>query len=192
MQEAIPQIFGDEELARVVEAILMVAPEPVAAADIASTLSVSTDQVEAVLVQLRAEYDRDERGFELREVGGGWRYYSRPTYDPFVSQFVSGSRLQKLSQAALETLAVIAYRQPVTRQKVSSIRGVNVDSVIRSLLARGLIESAGETASGATLFQTTTEFLERMGLRSLDELSPLAPHLPHRDELFELAQSLEK
>ncbi|WP_297555621.1 SMC-Scp complex subunit ScpB [uncultured Actinomyces sp.] len=192
MQEAIPQIFGDEELAKVVEAILMVAPEPVAAADIASTLSVSADQVEAVLVQLHAEYDRDERGFELREVGGGWRYYSRPTYDPFVSQFVSGSRLQKLSQAALETLAVIAYRQPVTRQKVSSIRGVNVDSVIRSLLARDLIESAGETASGATLFQTTTEFLERMGLRSLDELSPLAPHLPHRDELFEIAQSLEK
>ncbi|WP_072341549.1 SMC-Scp complex subunit ScpB [Actinomyces urinae] len=192
MQEAIPQIFGDEELAKVIEAILMVAPEPVASTDIANALGIAGDQVETALTQLRAEYERDERGFELREVGGGWRYYSRPAYDPFVTHFVSGSRMQKLSQAALETLAVIAYRQPVTRQKVSSIRGVNVDSVVRSLQARGLIESAGETASGATLFQTTTEFLERMGLRSLDELSPLAPHLPHRDELSELAQSLEK
>lgn len=192
MQEAIPQIFGDKELAKVIEAILMVAPEPVASVDIANALDIADDQVEAALTQLSAEYERDERGFELREVGGGWRYYSRSSYDPLVSQFVSGSRMQKLSQAALETLAVIAYRQPVTRQKVSSIRGVNVDSVVRSLQARGLIESAGETASGATLFQTTTEFLERMGLRSLDELSPLAPHLPHRDELSELAQSLEK
>ena len=192
MQEAIPQIFSDKELTKIIEAILMVVPEPVASVDIANALNIADDQVEVALTQLRAEYDRDERGFELREVGGGWRYYSRSSYDPFVSQFVSGSRMQNLSQAALETLAVIAYRQPVTRQKVSSIRGVNVDSVVRSLQARGLIESAGETASGATLFQTTTEFLERMGLRSLDELSPLAPHLPHRDELSELAQSLEK
>lgn len=192
MQEAIPQIFSDKELTKIIEAILMVVPEPVASVDIANALNIADDQVEVALTQLRAEYDRDERGFELREVGGGWRYYSRSAYDPLVSQFVSGSRMQKLSQAALETLAVIAYRQPVTRQKVSSIRGVNVDSVVRSLQARGLIESAGETASGATLFQTTTEFLERMGLRSLDELSPLAPHLPHRDELSELAQSLEK
>lgn len=190
MQEAIPHI-ADEELARALEAILMVVEQPASVADIAETLIVSEDQVVEVLGSLREEYDRDQRGFELREVGGGWRFYSRAQYDPFVSRFVVGNHSQKLSQAALETLAVIAYRQPVTRQKVSAIRGVNVDSVVRSLQARGLIESASETASGATLFQTTTEFLERMGLRSLDELSPLAPHLPDRDELEEIAQDLE-
>ena len=110
MQEAIPQIFSGKELTKIIEAILMVVPEPVASVDIANALNIADDQVEVALTQLRAEYDRDERGFELREVGGGWRYYSRPSYDPFVSQFVSGSRMQNLSQAALETLAVIAYR----------------------------------------------------------------------------------
>ncbi|MDO5034050.1 MAG: SMC-Scp complex subunit ScpB [Actinomycetaceae bacterium] len=191
MQEAIPHI-DDRELARALEAILMVVEHPASTGDLARALEVSPQQIDAVLAGLKNEYDRDQRGFELRDVGGGWRFYSRAQYDPFVSKFIVGNQSQKLTQAALETLAVIAYRQPVTRQKVSSIRGVNVDSVVRSLQARGLIESAGETPSGATLFQTTTEFLERMGLRSLEELSPLAPHLPDRDELEDIAQTLEK
>ena len=190
MQQAIPHI-DDEELARALEAILMVVDAPASVQDLAEVFSISEEQVSSVLENLRDEYDREERGFELREVADGWRFYSRPLYDPFVSRFIVGNHTQKLTQAALETLAVVAYRQPVTRQKVSAIRGVNVDSVIRNLTARGLIEDAGETASGATLFKTTDEFLERMGLRSLDELSPLAPHLPDREELDEIAQTWE-
>ncbi|MDO5048313.1 MAG: SMC-Scp complex subunit ScpB [Actinomycetaceae bacterium] len=190
MQQAIPHV-DDEGLAGALEAILMVVDSPASVQDLSEALAVSTDQISDVLTNLRNEYERDNRGFELREVGGGWRFYSRPIYDPFVSRFIVGNHTQKLTQAALETLAVIAYRQPVTRQKVSAIRGVNVDSVIRSLTARGLIEDAGETPTGATLFATTPEFLERMGLRSLDELSPLAPYLPDREELEEIAETWE-
>lgn len=191
MQEAIPHL-DDNALARALEAILMVVDAPASTADLAEALSVSEEQVSGVLENLKETYDREERGFELRDVAGGWRFYSRPKYDAFVSKFIVGNHTQKLTQAALETLAVIAYRQPVTRQKVSAIRGVNVDSVVRNLTARGLIEDAGETATGATLFKTTDEFLERMGLRSLDELSPLAPHLPSREDLPELTEQWEK
>ena len=145
MQQAIPHI-NDEELARALEAILMVIDAPASVQDLAEALSISVEQVGLVLENLRDEYDREQRGFELREVAGGWRIYSRPQYDPFVSRFIVGNHTQKLTQAALETLAVVAYRQPVTRQKVSAIRGVNVDSVIRVDCPRPIEDR--ETVSG--------------------------------------------
>ena len=130
------------------------------------------------------------RGFELREVAGGWRIYSARAYADVVGRFVVGSSHARLSQAALETLAVIAYRQPISRARIARIRGVNVDGVVRTLLARGLVEETGTTPSGARLYGTTGEFLEKMGMTSLSELVPLAPYLPSADALDELEEEL--
>jgi segregation and condensation protein B len=133
---------------------------------------------------LAAFYDETGRGFELRRIGGGWRYYTREEHAAVVARQVTEGQQARLSQAALETLSVIAYSQPVSRGRVSAVRGVNVDGVIRTLLARGLIAEAGrDEESGAALFATTGYFLERMGLVSLDDLPPLAPHLPDVAEL---------
>ncbi|WP_159622539.1 SMC-Scp complex subunit ScpB [Ruania rhizosphaerae] len=167
-----------------VEAILMVAEAPVPADRIASVLNVPTAQVTQTLETLVAEYAGGPRpyGFELREVGGGWRFYSHPAFSEAVDAFVLDGQTARLTQAALETLAVIAYRQPVSRGRVSAIRGVNVDSVVRTLLTRGLVEEAGrDEEGGATLYRTTSYFLERLGLRTLDDLPPLAPYLPDID-----------
>ena len=177
-----------------IEAILMVASEPVAASDLADVLGASVEDVEAQLRALAAEYlgegqDRP-RGFELREVAGGWRIYSARAYADVVGRFVVGSSHARLSQAALETLAVIAYRQPISRARICRIRGVNVDGVVRTLLARGLVEETGLTPSGARLYGTTGEFLEKMGITSLSELVPLAPYLPDADALDELEEEL--
>jgi len=167
-----------------VEAILMVVDEPVAAADLAAALDVPEAEVVAVLQGLRDEYadPSNPRGFEAREVDGRWRIYSSRLYADVVGRFLVEGQSSRLSQAALETLAVVAYRQPVTRGQVSQVRGVNVDSVMKTLAARGLVTEVGET-SGAVLYGTTTEFLERMGLASLDELPALAPYLPALEEL---------
>ena len=174
-----------------IEAILMVASEPVAASDLADVLGVSVEDIEAQLRGLAAEYlggGQDcPRGFELREVAGGWRIYSARAYADVVGRFVVGSSHARLSQAALETLAVIAYRQPISRARICRIRGVNVDGVVRTLLARGLVEETGLTPSGARLYG---EFLEKMGLTSLAELVPLAPYLPDADALEELEEEL--
>lgn len=161
------------------EAVLMVVDEPVPAAELAVALEVPESVVAAALAELRDEYaDPDApRGFELREVDGGWRLYSSRLYADVVGRFVVDGQSARLSQAALETLAVVAYRQPVTRGQVSQIRGVNVDSVMKTLAARGLVTEVGETG-GAVLYGTSTEFLDRMGLSSLDDLPPLAPYLP--------------
>ncbi|WP_084103870.1 SMC-Scp complex subunit ScpB [Demequina sp. NBRC 110056] len=161
------------------EAILMVVDEPVAAADIAAAIDATIDTVTAALVALRDEYaDPDApRGFELREVDGRWRVYSSRLYADAVGAFVVEGQSARLSQAALETLAVVAYRQPVTRGQVSQVRGVNVDSVMKTLSARGLVTEVGEIG-GALQYGTTTEFLERMGLATLDDLPELAPYLP--------------
>ncbi|WP_246465235.1 SMC-Scp complex subunit ScpB [Ruania alkalisoli] len=167
-----------------VEAILMVAEAPVPADRIASVLNVPTAQVTQTLEALVAEYGGGPRpyGFELREVAGGWRFYSHPAFSAAVDAFVLDGQTARLTQAALETLAVIAYRQPVSRGRVSAIRGVNVDSVVRTLLTRGLVEEAGrDEEGGATLYRTTSYFLERLGLRTLDDLPPLAPYLPDID-----------
>ncbi|BDZ61135.1 segregation and condensation protein B [Demequina sediminis] len=161
------------------EAVLMVVDEPVPAAELAVALEVPESVVAEALAELRDEYaDPDApRGFELREVDGGWRLYSSRLYADVVGRFVVDGQSARLSQAALETLAVVAYRQPVTRGQVSQIRGVNVDSVMKTLAARGLVTEVGETG-GAVLYGTSTEFLDRMGLSSLDDLPPLAPYLP--------------
>jgi segregation and condensation protein B len=166
------------------EAVLMVVDEPVAPADIAVAIGVPEPKVLEALHALRDEYSDPAapRGFELRDVDGRWRMYSSRLYADVVGAFVVDGQSARLSQAALETLAVVAYRQPVTRGQVSQIRGVNVDSVMKTLSARGLITEVGEIG-GAVQFGTSTEFLERMGVASLDELPPLAPYLPELSDV---------
>jgi len=170
------------------EAVLMVADEPIPPVELATALAVPVDDVLSALHELAAEYRGEHggrpRGFELRAAGGGWRVYSAPAHAEVVGRFVQGGQTARLTQAALETLAVIAYRQPVSRGQVSAVRGVNVDGVVRTLVARGLVAEAGQDPhTGAGLFGTTGYFLERMGFTSLDELPPLAPHLPDMDDL---------
>jgi segregation and condensation protein B len=171
-----------------IEAVLMVIDEPVTEMSLASALELPVEDVLAHLHDLAAEYDQTNRGFTIRGIAGGWRVYSRPEYAPVIEKFLLDGAQARLSQAALETLAVIAYRQPVSRSRVSSVRGVNVDGVVRTLLSRGLIEEMGEEGEfGATLYGTTSYFLQRLGLGSLDELPALAPYLPEVDVLDELA-----
>lgn len=161
------------------EAILLVVDEPVAEATLAETLSEPVERVAAALVELSAEYTEAGRGFDLRRAAGGWRLYTRAEQAPYVERFVLDGQQARLTQAALETLAVVAYKQPVTRSRVAAIRGVNSDGVIRTLLTRGLVEEAGtEPDSGAYLYRTTSVFLEKLGLDSVDQLPPLAPFLP--------------
>jgi segregation and condensation protein B len=171
-----------------IEAVLMVVDEPVTEMALATALQLPVNDVLAHLHALAGEYDASQRGFALRGIAGGWRIYSRPEYAPVVEKFLLDGAQAKLTQAALETLAVIAYRQPISRSRVSSVRGVNVDGVVRTLLSRGLIEEMREEGeSGATLYGTTSYFLQRLGLGSLDELPALAPYLPEVDVLDELA-----
>jgi segregation and condensation protein B len=184
---------GEVDVSGALEALLLLASEPLSVTELAQAVGVPEPLVAETLAELVAFYDETGRGFELRELGGGWRYYTREEYADLVSRYVLEGQQARLSQAALETLAVIAYSQPISRGRVSAVRGVNVDGVIRTLLARGLIEEAGhDRDSGAVVFATTSYFLERMGLRSLDELPPLAPHLPAVEELeAELGQLAE-
>ncbi len=176
-----------------VEAVLMVADEPVGAVQLATVLGLPTREVEAVLTDLAAEYRGETgarpRGFELREAGGGWRIYSSAAHADVVGRFVVDGQSARLTQAALETLAVIAYRQPVTRGQVSAVRGVNVESVVRTLVSRGLVAEVGTEPSGAVLYGTTSYFLERMGMSTLDELPPLAPYLPDLESLGSLDEA---
>ncbi len=166
------------------EAVLMIADQPLDHVTLAQAVSAPPAEVEAALVELAAEYTDQGRGFELRNVGGGWRYFTREEYAPVVEAFVLEGQQARLTQAALETLAVVAYRQPVSRSRVSAIRGVNVDGVIRTLLTRGLIEEAGvDASSGAVLYRTSSYFLERMGMADLSELPEIAPLLPEIDDL---------
>lgn len=172
------------ELSAVLEAILLVTDEPVPATTLAQVAERPTIDVESALQVLTEDYTASGRGFELRLVAGGWRLYTRPECAAYVERFVVDGQQARLTQAALETLAVIAYRQPVTRARVSAVRGVNVDGVIRTLLARGLIADAGQDPESAgTLYRTSPLFLERLGLQSLEELPALAPLLPELSEL---------
>lgn len=171
-----------------VEAVLMVIDEPVAEPVLAAALEVPVPDVAAVLQQLSQGYDEEQRGFMLRCYAGGWRIYSRAECAPAVERFLLGGAQARLSQAALETLAVIAYRQPISRSRISAVRGVSVDGVVRTLLARGLItEMTSQSPSSAMLLGTTDLFLQRMGVNDLDELPALAPYLPSSDVLDELA-----
>lgn len=177
------------------EAVLMVADEPIAAVRLATVMALPTARVEALLDELAAEYRGERggrpRGFEVRRVGDGWRIYSAPAYADVVGRFVLEGQTARLTQAALETLAVIAYRQPVTRGQVSAVRGVNVDGVVRTLTTRGLVAEVGtDPSSGAVLYQTTGYFLERMGLSNLDEMPPLAPYLPDIDSFEGVDQAI--
>jgi segregation and condensation protein B len=163
------------------EAILLVADEPVGENMLAQVLEVAQAEISASLHELADSYTEQGRGFELREVAGGWRYYTRGEFAPVVERFVRDGQEVRLTQAALETLAVVAYRQPVGRAQVSAVRGVNCDSVMRTLVLRGLVEEAGtDHETGAILFRTTGYFLERLGLASLEQLPELAPFLPEQ------------
>ncbi|UCN16503.1 SMC-Scp complex subunit ScpB [Cellulomonas iranensis] len=170
------------------EAVLMVADEPIPAVRLAAALALPTARVDELLAELAAEYRGEHggrpRGFELRQAGEGWRIYSDPAYGDVVGRFVVDGQTARLTQAALETLAVVAYRQPVSRGQVSAVRGVNVDGVMRTLTTRGLVAEVGQDAvTGAVLYGTTGYFLERIGLSTLDELPPLAPYLPDIETL---------
>ncbi|MFD7160858.1 SMC-Scp complex subunit ScpB [Kribbella sp. NPDC059898] len=179
-------VVDDDTMRRAVEAILMVTDEPLPVLTLARAVGRPTGDIAAALAGLAAEYTEQGRGFDLREVGGGWRYYTRPEAAQYVERFVLDGQQSRITQAALETLAVVAYKQPVSRARVSAIRGVNVDGVMRTLVARGLVEEAGaDTESQATLYRTTTYFLERMGMQSLDDLPELAPYLPEMDDIEE-------
>ena len=176
-------------LAARLEAVLLVTDEPVPAVVLASVVAHPTPDVEAELVRLADEYTAQGRGFELRHVAGGWRLYTRQECAPWVERFVLDGQSARLTQAALETLAVIAYRQPVTRARISAVRGVNVDGVVRTLLARGLITEAGQdTDTAGTLYRTTPLLLEKLGLQSLEDLPPLAPLLPELSDLADTDQ----
>ncbi|MGN6721314.1 MAG: SMC-Scp complex subunit ScpB [Marmoricola sp.] len=172
------------DLRPALEAVLMVADQPLEVTALAAVLGYPTDEVAEALNGLAGEYAADGRGFELREVGGGWRFYTRAEFAPVVEAFLLEGQQARLTQAALETLAVVAYRQPVSRARVSAIRGVNVDGVMRTLLNRGLVEDAGtDRETGAHLYRTSSYFLERIGIGSLDELPELAPFLPDLGDL---------
>src|ERR1700723_2728187 len=185
-----PELDGDAGtgpgLRTCLEAILLVADEPVTGNLLAQIVERPTGDVEAALRELSAAYTAEERGFDLREVAGGWRLYTRDECAEVVERFVSDGQEIRLTQAALETLAVVAYRQPVSRARVSAVRGVNCDGVMRTLVLRGLVEETGTDAeTGAILYRTTGYFLERLGLASLEDLPDLAPFLPEDIEDIE-------
>jgi segregation and condensation protein B len=180
------------ELRPALEAVLMVADQPLDHLTLASAVGYPPDQVADALAGLAQEYADQGRGFDLRNVAGGWRFYTREEYAAVVEAFVLDGQQARLTQAALETLAVVAYKQPVSRARVSAIRGVNVDGVMRTLVARGLVEEAGHDAeTTATLYRTTGYFLERIGVTSLDELPELAPFLPEMADLDDRDEQAE-
>ena len=179
-----PPSADDLALKPTLEAVLMVTDQPIDTLSLAQASGRAPGDVERALRELADEYTHQGRGFELRDVGGGWRFYSRADYAAVVERFVVEGQQARLTAAALETLAVVAYRQPVSRGRVAAIRGVNVDSVMRTLLSRGLVCEAGvDSESGAHLFATTAYFLERMGLSTLQELPEIAPFLPEMAEI---------
>ena len=181
--------MSNVEVDRSIEAILMVVDEPVTELTLAQVLERTVDEIEAALARLSQSYE--DRGFSLKKIGGGWRFYSHPDLAGVVERFVLDGQQSRLTQAALETLSVVAYRQPVSRARVSAIRGVNVEAVMKTLITRGLVEESGlEHETGAILYRTTSFFLERLGLNSLDDLPALAPYLPNLEALDDILDSL--
>ncbi|MEN9736811.1 MAG: hypothetical protein RJA26_44 [Actinomycetota bacterium] len=184
------QAVDDDNLLAAIEAILMVAEAPIPLISLAGALDRPLNEIRNAVTELQADYSGTaegsrKRGFELREVGGGWRIYVREEFDWAVNMFVANENPTKLSQAALETLAVIAYKQPISRGQVASIRAVNVDSVVRTLLSRGLItELFTDAETGAINYGTTELTLQLLGINSLDELPPISPYLPSADSEF--------
>jgi segregation and condensation protein B len=176
-----------DETLRALEAVLFVADEPVSSTVLAQLLEMDRGSVEASLARLAEEYERTGSGLVLRNVAGGWRLSSHPSASPVVEKFILSSRHTRLTKAALETMAIVAYKQPVTRHQVAAIRGVNSDGVLAALVDRGLLEEVGrdEGPGRPLLYGTTPEFLERLGLASIGDLPSLAPLLeePERDDL---------
>jgi len=186
---ALSEPIATESLRGVIEAILMVAEVPLSIVHLATSLDMPVTEVREAVLAVKADFDGENgtrpRGFELREVGGGWRVFVREEYEWAVREFISNENPTKLSQAALETLAVIAYRQPIARGQIASIRGVNVDTVVRTLLSRGLItELFTDSETGAINYGTTETFLETLGINALDDLPLISPYLP--DANFDL------
>jgi segregation and condensation protein B len=178
----------DLDLRGSLEALLIVVDEPTPVAQLAALVERTVPEVLAELNDLAATYLNEGRGFELRETGAGWRLYSSASFAPVVERYVLDGQQARLTQASLETLAVVAYKQPVSRGRVSAVRGVNCDGVMRTLATRGLIEEAGvESGSGASLYRTSQYFLERMGLDSVADLPDIAPYLPDLDSLDDLS-----
>lgn len=179
-----PGLDRPEALRPALEAVLMVADQPLDSLTLAAAVGHPPEEVAGALAALAEEYAAQDRGFELRSVAGGWRYYTREEYAAVVERFVMDGQQARLTQAALETLAVIAYMQPVSRARVSAVRGVSVDGVMRTLVTRGLVEEAGQdAATTAVLYRTSSYFLERIGVTSLDELPDIAPLLPDIGDL---------
>jgi segregation and condensation protein B len=182
----------DTELGAVLEALLLVVDTPVTVDSLAAATEQPAYRVAAKLRLMADELTERDSGIDLREAGGGWRMYTRAQFAPYVERLLLDGSRSKLTRAALETLAVVAYRQPVTRARVSAVRAVNVDAVMRTLLARGLITEAGTDAdTGAVTFATTELFLERLGLSSLTDLPDIAPLLPDVDMIDDLSESLD-
>jgi segregation and condensation protein B len=182
----------DVESRRAIEAIVLAATEPVHPTVMAQLLEVSVDRIDELCAQLADEYERDGRGFQLARVAGGYRFQTHPDAHPYVERFVLDGQTARLSGPALETLAIIAYKQPVSRAQLSAIRGVNVDATLKTLLARGYIEESGHEHSpgNPTLFSTTTAFLERLGLDSLADLPALADFVPDASVVEALERGL--
>jgi segregation and condensation protein B len=180
---ALNEPIDADSLRGAVEAILMVAEVPLSIVHLATSLDMPVPEIRQAVLAVQADFDGENgarpRGFELREVGGGWRVFVREEYEWAVREFISNENPTKLSQAALETLAVIAYRQPIARGQIASIRGVNVDSVVRTLLSRGLVtEVFTDSETGAINYGTTETFLETLGINALDDLPLISPYLP--------------
>ena len=187
---------GTAPLRELVEAVLMVVDEPVTDEQLAEATGADRSEVHQVLTSLVGDYNGENgsarRGFELREVAGGWRIYSRPAHAEVVERFIVEGQTARLTQAALETLAVVAYLQPVTRSRVAAIRGVNTDTVMRTLVSRGLVSETGsDPLTGAVLYGTTGTFLQTLGVDSLEELPRLSAHLPGVGDLPALAEADE-
>ncbi|OLM00486.1 Segregation and condensation protein B [Pseudonocardia sp. Ae406_Ps2] len=181
------ELADDTELEHALEALLLVVDAPVDEAPLATALHQTPSRIRQTLHRMSLAYTADRRGIDLRRAGEGWRFYTRDRYAPYVEKMLMDGQRARLTRAALETLAVVAYRQPVTRARVSAVRGVNCDGVLRTLLTRGLVEEAGtEEHTGGTLFRTTELFLERLGISSVAELPPLAPLLPDIDAIDDL------
>jgi segregation and condensation protein B len=173
----------EDSIEGAIEAILMVTDAPISLVALATALEIPVNQARDAVLKLREDYEGKDgqgaRGFELREVAGGWRIYVRENYDWAVKMFIANENPTKLSQAALETLSVIAYKQPIARGQIASIRGVNVDSVVRTLTSRGLVtELYTDSETGAIHYGTTSLLLEQLGINSLDQLPPISPYLP--------------
>jgi segregation and condensation protein B len=180
----LPDLTGDAEFEGALESILLVVDSPISEEQLSGVLEQSVKRVTATLRRLAARYTEQSSGIDLRRIGDGWRFYTRDRFAPFVEKLLLDGQRAKLTRAALETLAVIAYRQPVTRARIAAVRGVNVDGVIRTLVARGLIAETGtDSDTGGILYRTTELFLERLGLSSLGDLPPIAPLLPEVDAI---------